>query len=172
MLHEPTDGKWGRKIAELAKYGRYKIEAKTEFEFFHFDRIEDVKKNIKPSLKKKKIVIMDRYYLSSVAYQGARNLDPKFIEEKSEEIAPRPNVAIILDLPAETALSRIRKKRNSEPNHFERAKYLEKVRSLFLMIYKTRPYVKIIKGDDTSSIDDIASEIWRIIEPIVHAEEV
>jgi dTMP kinase len=172
FLHEPTSGKWGKKIAELAKYGRDKIDAKTEFEFFYHDRIEDVKKNIGPSLKEKKIVIMDRYYFSSVAYQGARGLDPKTIEKENEKIAPKPDIAIILDLSAEVALSRIKKKRNSEPNHFERIKYLEKVRDIFLKIYENCPNAKIVKGDDTRTIEDIASEIWEIVYKIISDEEI
>ena len=172
LLHEPTSGKWGKKIAELAKYGRDKIEAKTEFEFFYHDRIEDVEKNIEPSLKEKEIVVMDRYYFSSVAYQGARGLDPKIIEKENEKIAPKPDIAIILDLSAEVALSRITKKRNSEPNHFEKTKYLEKVRDIFLKIYENCPNAKIVKGDDTRTIEDIASEIWEIVYKIVSNEEI
>lgn len=172
LLHEPTGGKWGKKIAELAKHGRYKTDPKTEFDFFYCDRIEDVRENIAPSLKEKRIVVMDRYYLSSVAYQGARGLDPKIIEKENEKIAPKPDVAIILDLPAEVALSRIKEKRNSEPNHFEKIRYLEKVREIFLEIYKGCSYVKILKGDDTRTVEDVSSEIWKIVCPIISGEEV
>jgi dTMP kinase len=172
LLHEPTGGEWGKKIAELAKNGRDKTDPKTEFEFFYCDRIEDVRKNIAPSLKEKKIVVMDRYYLSSVAYQGARGLDPKIIEKENEKIAPKPDVAIILDLPAEIALSRIKKKRNSEPNHFEKIRYLEKVREIFLKMYNSCTYVKILKGDDTRTVEDVSSEIWEVVCPIISGQEV
>jgi dTMP kinase len=172
LFHEPTGGEWGKKIAELAKYGRDKTEPRTEFEFFYRDRIEDVRENIVPSLKEKKIVVMDRYYLSSVAYQGARGLDPKIIEKENEKIAPKPDMAIILDLSAEVALSRIKNKRNSEPNHFEKTRYLEKVREIFLKMYESCSYVKIVKGDDTRAIEDITSEIWEVVFPIISREEV
>jgi dTMP kinase len=170
-FHEPTDGIWGDKIRDLAKNGRHKTNAEDELDLFYRDRLEDVQKNIAPSLKEKKIVIMDRYYFSSVAYQGARGLDPDYVEKKNEKIAPKPEVLIILDLTPEAALMRIRQKRNDTPNHFERTKYLEKVRQIFLEKFRNRPYVRIVKGDDTRSEQDVAQEIWEIVLPIVKKNE-
>jgi len=166
-LHEPTDGIWGQKIKELAKNGRHKIKPKTESEFFIFDRIEDVKNNISPNLQKKKIVIMDRYYFSNVAYQGARGLSLTDIEKKNKRIAPAPDIMIILDLPPEVGLKRIRHKRNATPNHFERQKHLKAVRQIFLEQFGNRPNIRIIDGNDTRSIQMVTSEILRIIEPLL-----
>lgn len=170
-LHEPTDGSWGKKIRELATNSRHKIKPETELEFFYLDRLEDVEKNIQPALQKKKIVIMDRYYFSSIAYQGARGIDPVFIEKKNEQVAPRPNLTIILDLDPEVALTRIRYKRNEKPNCFERRKYLEHVRQVFLKHFSNRPDVKIIDGDNTRPIQMIAADIWKVVEPIIKEAE-
>lgn len=170
LLHEPTTGKWGQKIGELAKYGRDKIDAQTELNFFILDRKDDVEKNITPALCEKKIVIMDRYYLSSVAYQGAIGLNPQNIEAENEKIAPKPDLAIILDLSVEVAVTRISKKRTSD--HFENMNYLEKVRDIFLNMYDTRPWVRIVKGNCSRTTEDIASEIWEIVYPLVSAEEI
>jgi len=170
-LHEPTGGRWGRKIKELAKNGRHKTKPETEVELFYLDRLEDVKKNITPALKSKKIVIMDRFYFSSAAYQGARGLSPDSIEKKNMKIAPIPSITIILDLEPEVALKRIRDKRNEMPNHFERKKYLEKVRRIFLRQFANRPDIRIIAGDDLRSIQAIASDIWGIIKPLIEKIE-
>lgn len=170
-LHEPTEGKWGKKIKELAKNGRHQIEPETELDYFYFDRLEDVEKNIGPSLKEKKIVIMDRYYFSSVAYQSGRGLSPDHIEKRNTIIAPIPDITIILDLDPEVALTRIRHKRNMTPNHFERKKHLTHVRKVFLEQFSDRPNVKIIEGDRNRSIEMVASEIWNIVEPIVEKVE-
>jgi len=168
-LHEPTEGKWGEKIKELAKNGRHRVNPETELDFFYYDRLEDVEKNIKPSLQKKSIVIMDRYYFSNVAYQSARGINPDYIEKKNETVAPIPDITIILDLPAEIALKRIRQKRNDAPNHFERKKYLERVRQIFLEQFNNRPSVRIIDG--TQLIPTVASEIWNVIEPLIRNVE-
>jgi dTMP kinase len=171
-LHEPTDGVWGDKIKDLAKNGRHKVKAEEEMEFFYKDRLEDVTKNINPALKKRNIVIMDRYYFSSVAYQGARDIEPNYVESKNEEIAPKPDLLIILDLTPEAGLKRIREKRNGTPNYFERSRYLQKVRRIFLEQFKNRPYTRIIDGDDTRSVHVVAEEIWAVVQPIIaEAEE-
>jgi dTMP kinase len=170
-LHEPTEGKWGKKIKDLAKNGRHKVTAEDELSLFYQDRLEDVENHINPALKKKNIVIMDRYYFSSVAYQSARGLEPDYIEEKNEKIAPKPDILIILDLKPETALRRIREKRNGTPNHFERIRYLERVRQIFLERFSNRAYVRVINGDDARSEQVIANEIWESLAPIIKEAE-
>ncbi len=166
-LHEPTDGIWGKKIENLVKNGRHRTSPETELNYFIFDRKEDVEKNITPSLQAKKIVIMDRYYFSSVCYQGARDLDLDYIEKRNEEIAPIPNITFILDVDPETALNRIKKSRPNLPNHFERKEYLERVRQNFLKQFSNRPNVIIVEANDTHSISRVASDIWKIVEPII-----
>ena len=167
LLHEPTEGKWGKKIAELANVGLDNISPKTEFELFCKDRIEDVENNIKPALERNDIVIMDRYYFSSVAYQGAKGLDPDFIE-KENMFAPKPDLVVILDIPPDNALSRIQK-RASKPNLFERKQYLTKVRDLFKQRFSKRSYVQIIEGKQPIHI--VSAKIREFIQPLIAKQE-
>ena len=166
-LHEPTDGIWRKKIENLIKNGRQRISPETELSYFMFDRKEDVEININPSLKAKMVVIMDRYYFSTVCYQGARGLDLDYIEKKNEEIAPIPNITFILDVETETALNRIKKSRPKLPNHFERKDYLKRVRKNFLNHLSNRPNIKIVEVKDTHSISQVASVIWKNVERII-----
>lgn len=172
-LHEPTKGIWGKKIENIVENGRRGISPEIELNYFILDRIEDVEKNIKPSLQKKKIVIMDRYYFSTVCYQGARGLDLDYIEKKNEEIAPIPDITIIIDIEPEVALKRIKQSRPSlTPNHFERKTYLEYVRKNFLKQFNNRSNVRIIEGDNnTRSISLVETEIWKIVEPLIKKYE-
>lgn len=169
-LHEPTDGKWGKMIEDLAQNGRH-TKPEDEFQLFYLDRMEDVKCNIAPALRAKSIVVMDRYYFSNVAYQSARGMDSSYIERKNQRIAPSPDVSIILNLEPDVALRRIKQKRNEKPNHFERRKYLEKVKTVFLNRFSSRPDVKVVDGDDRRTITEIASDIWNLVEPIVRRAE-
>jgi dTMP kinase len=169
-FHEPTNGKWGEKIKELAKNGRHEVSKEDETNFFYQDRLEDVKNNIKPALKKKNVVIMDRYYFSNIAYQGVRGVNQDHIEKENEKIAPKPDILIILDITPEVALKRIREKRNNKPNHFERLEHLQKIREVFLKRFGERDYVKVVDGDDLHSETSISDEIWRIVEPLVEAQ--
>lgn len=86
---------------------------------------------IGPALARGEVVILDRYYFSNIAYQGAVGLDPAAVQAANEAFAPRPDVLLLLDLPVQTGLDRIRS-RGDEANAFERADALEQVRGLFL----------------------------------------
>jgi dTMP kinase len=128
---EPTDGKYGQKIRELANYGRQSVTAEDEMKLFLEDRKENRTLNLEPAIKRKEIVFLDRYYFSSIAYQGARGLDANFIKEENEKIAIRPDLVIILDCAVIVGLSRIQNFRNEIPNHFEQEDMLEKARQIF-----------------------------------------
>jgi dTMP kinase len=170
-LHEPTGGPWGAKIRDLEKGSQGGVDAKKEMDYFFNDRIDDVNNNINPALRSGKIVIMDRYYLSNVAYQGARGLDPVLIEEKNRSIAPEPDLALIFDLDPRAALERIRKKRSSVASYFEKEEYLEKVRKNFLTIFGKRSNVRIIKADEDRAIQELSSAVWQIVAPVIKSAE-
>ena len=166
-LSEPTKGKWGKKIKELSSRGK-NPSTKELFELFFLDRIEDVNKNIIPALKKGQTVILDRYYMSSVAYQGAGGLDPAFIESENQKIAPKPDITIILDLPPKIAVKRI-EHRKSEPDYFERLKFLTKVRSIFLERYSSRSDVIIV--DSTQRPNIVSNKILETVLKVMHIKQ-
>lgn len=105
-LKEPTDGKWGQMIRKLAQNGR-NLSPEEESRLFLKDRNEDVERNIRPALLQKRIVIMDRYYHSNIAYQGALGVDVDEIRQANEHFAPVPDVVIILDVAPSIGRSRL-----------------------------------------------------------------
>ncbi len=129
-LREPTDGVWGKKIRTLLTEGRKGVTREEELEWFINDRREDVEKNILPALKDKKVVILDRYYFSTAAYQGALGLDSSSILATNESFAPKPDRAFFFKVPPEECLRRIHSSRDTV-SAFEKKDYLEKVQSLF-----------------------------------------
>src|SRR4030042_5497767 len=70
-FREPTRGKWGRAIKRMAKTAG-SLTPEEELDLFIKDRKENVRNNIKPALSGRKVVILDRYYYSTIAYQGAK----------------------------------------------------------------------------------------------------
>jgi len=128
---EPTESEWGRKIKSSTFKDR-SFNPEDELKLFLKDREWNVEHNILPALKAGKIVIMDRYYYSTIAYQGARGIDIKKICKLNEKF-PKPDLVIILDIKPETALERIRR-RGDKPNRFEDLEYLRKVREIFLSL--------------------------------------
>jgi dTMP kinase len=128
---EPTKGEYGLKVRALASGGREGVTAEEEAELFLRDREEHVRGIIGPGLAMGRTVILDRYYFSTIAYQGARGVDCGAVERANLRIAPPPDLLVILELPVAEALERIREKRGDEPDHFEGADYLEKVKRIF-----------------------------------------
>ena len=131
LLREPTYGVYGKKIRELLTHGRDGISPEEELELFINDRRENVLQNISPALKEKKIVLIDRYYYSTAAYQGALGLDPEKICRENERFAPRPDRVFIFDAPIKLCLERIGKNRSGGPDAFEKSDYLTKVQKVF-----------------------------------------
>ena len=83
LTREPTMGKWGKLLRESAETGRLSIEE--EVEMFLKDRREHVEELILPRLREGCVVIVDRYYFSTAAYQGARGVDPQELLRRNEE---------------------------------------------------------------------------------------
>lgn len=157
LLREPGDSKYGKKLRNARK----RLEPEMESELFILDREEDVKNNIIPALKNGKIVVMDRYYYSNVAYQGARGLDPGKIKEKNERIAPKPDLVILLDAKPEIAIERI--KLRGEMTPFEDLEYLKKVRENFKKYADSNTVVI----DATKPLEDVKREVREIICRII-----
>ncbi|MEM4047073.1 MAG: dTMP kinase [Metallosphaera sp.] len=77
------------------------------------------------------IIICDRYYFSTLAYQGV-SVDWNWLETLSS-IFPKPDLTILLDIPAYIALERLKKKRESL-DFKEKRESLEKVRQNYLTL--------------------------------------
>jgi len=128
---EPTHGVYGKQLREIIFHGRGNITFQKEMDLFLKDREEDVREHILPALRQNFIVVMDRYYYSNMAYQGALGIDVNHIHALNEKIAPRPDMVIILDLDVQVGLHRINTFRQEKENSFERADYLQKVSQIF-----------------------------------------
>ena len=158
LSREPTDGPWGKKLRESASTGR--LSPEDELQYFLSDRRQHVEELIAPSLAAGKVVILDRYYFSSMAYQGARGFDPLEIRKRNEEFAPQPNLLLILDLDVETAHARIGV-RGDTTNEFEKRENLTRCREIFLSL-KDEPFVRVI--DSNGTLDDVAARIREVVD--------
>jgi len=139
-FREPSRSKWGREIKKKA-LSADSLSPEEELELFQEDRKENVRKNLKPALKRKKIVILDRYYFSTIAYQGSKGIDPERIRRMNEEFAPKPDLVFILDIAPQKGLERIQD-RKKKYRLFEREEYLVKVRQIFRS-FKGRNFIHL-----------------------------
>ena len=81
-----------------------------KIEILRKDRQEHVENVIAPALRAEKIVILDRYYFSTAAYQGAHGGDAESILSENESFAPQPDLLVLLDVSPEVGLARIRER--------------------------------------------------------------
>ena len=158
LSKEPTEGVWGKRLRKLIEEGRGDVSPQEELEWFMRDRLQHVEEFIKPGLKKKKIIILDRYYFSTIAYQGALGVDPREIEKRNNAFAPAPNLLFLIEIPSGTGIKRIKETREKETDSFERETYLLKVGRIFHSLDK--PFLYRLSGEE--SVQRLSDRTWEI----------
>lgn len=156
---EPTDGPWGQKVRASATTGRLPLAE--ELEAFSQDRRQHVAEVIGPALNAGKIVVLDRYFYSTVAYQGARGGNPEVVLQQMLEFAPVPDVVFLIDVDPRVGVSRVSSGRGEIPNEFEKVELLTAVRKAFSLLESRSEVVKI---DGHWPIDLVTA---RIVETLV-----
>lgn len=158
-LREPTsESSWGKEIRSRSPTGE--LSSTEELELFIKDRDWNVKNRILPSLKAGKIVLMDRYFFATGAYQStSTGIHWKEILRRNREgiDAPEPDIVVILDISAEEGLERVLDSRGKRNEQFEQLERLIKVRQAYLemiredsgnylLIDATKPVEQVIEG--------------------------
>lgn len=128
---EPTAGPWGRRIRDSKFTAR--LSREEELDCFVRDRKEHVAQLVAPALARGAVVVVDRYYFSTAAYQGARGLDPAAVLALNQAFAPRPDIVLLLDLEVDQGLARIAE-RGAGVDLFESTSELTKARAIFLAL--------------------------------------
>ena len=152
LTREPTDGPWGRRIRASATGVR--MPPAEELEAFLEDRRQHVREVIRPGLAAGRMVITDRYYFSTVAYQGARGFDPDELLRANEAFAVEPHLLVVLNLTPAEALARIGV-RDGRANAFETLGQLTRTREIFDAL--DRPF--LVRLDATRSREDLTAAI-------------
>lgn len=157
---EPTQGPYGQKLRRSMSEGR--LSPDEELDLFLKDRKDHVERLINPTRAKGDSVLLDRYYFSTIAYQGARGYDPADLQARNEAFAPAPDLLFILDLSPEVSLERIRHSRGDAPDTFEVPELLRKSRGIFLALAQKLPYAHVI--DATKDPEHITTEMIAIAQ--------
>ncbi len=148
---EPSNGTIGKLIRRRYLHDDERASRIVEALLFAADRSEHVERTVLPALKKGKIVVSDRYVYSSLAYQGAEGLDPKWIRKINKHTL-HPDMAIYIDVRPETALQRLRSKRSV----MEKLETQRRVREIYLELVERDGLVKI---DGSRSKKEISEDI-------------
>jgi len=151
-FREPTRGRWGREIRKKALLPD-SVTPQQELDLFKKDRRENVARNLKPALKAKKVIILDRYYFSTMAYQGAKGINPRRIRRENERFAPPADLVFILDVGARRGLARIASRKKMD-KLFERERYLGRVRAIFRSL-KGRKFIPVDASRPIEQVEDL-----------------
>ena len=155
---EPSDGPAGRRIRSMARSGQ-RVAPEEELRWFVEDRRAHVAEVIRPALASGRLVLTDRYYLSTVAYQGARGLDAAMILADSEAEFPLPDLAILLEIEPEVSLARVGDRGEPLDAAFEQREFLERVAANYRAL--DRPY--LVRVDARGSEDAVHAAVVRCV---------
>ncbi|MAG19962.1 dTMP kinase [archaeon] len=159
FTREPGATVIGKEVRKLALSNQFDPCLECEVLLFQADRAEHVSKVIRPNLEEGKIVVCDRYFDSTLAYQRyGRNVNVDFLVQ-AHDFSTRslyPDLTFLFDLDLEVAFERIGDRRDRMEN--EDLEFFERVRQGFLEIAKAYPQrVKVIDG--SKNIEEIFREV-------------
>ena len=162
---EPGSSEVGKKIRSVLLNKENKIFPLTEIFLIFADRVQHVQEIIKPNLNEGKIVISDRYFDSSIAYQGQREgVDKKEIYELINMLdLPTPDITFLLDLPVDVGLKRAKNRASLDRFESEEISFHEGVRQNYLDLQEQN-LERIVKIDALQTPDEIFSNILKKIK--------
>ena len=164
LIREPGSTEFGEKIRDLLLSNDSDISAHTELLLMFAARAEMVNEHMINS--KEDIILCDRYFHASIAYQGyGRKLSLDLIENLIQNIhCPIPDLTIIYDLDVRLGFKR---KANDDIDRIESAgeNFFEDVRKGYQQIAKDREEVVIL--DASLSIDVLNQQTKELIKPLI-----
>ena len=170
---EPGGTEIGEQIRNIIVHNSKGDEMCPETEVFLFAaaRAQLVREVIAPALLAGRVVLSDRFLDSSTVYQGiARNLgsDPVQQINRFAVGTVMPDLTIVLDVPTEVSLERIRLRASDLPDRMERenAEFFSKVREGYLFLAKSMPQ-RFVVIDGTQTEAAVEKQVWAAVQKLI-----
>lgn len=170
---EPGGTEIGEQIRNIIVHNSKGDEMCPETELFLFAaaRAQLVRQVIAPALLAGRVVLSDRFLDSSTVYQGiARNLASDPVQQINHFAVGNvmPDLTVILDVPTEVSLERIRLRASDLPDRMERenAEFFAKVRAGYLLLAKSMPQ-RFVVIDGTQSETEVEKQVWAAVQKLV-----
>lgn len=167
---EPGGTEIGEQIRNILIHNHRGDEmcAETELLLFTAARAQLVREVIAPALLRGAVVLSDRFLDSSTVYQGiARNLAPDPVNQINRFAVGNvmPHLTIVLDVPTEVSLQRIRQRASDLPDRMEREniEFYDKVREGYLLLARQWPE-RVVVIDGTQSPNALEEQIWGAVQ--------
>jgi len=175
-LREPGGTPIGEEIRHTLKHSKDNeaMAPETELLLMNASRAQLVREVIRPALAAGEIVLCDRFYDSTTAYQGyGRQLDLKMVKAIIEVAVgdTRPDLTLLLQVPPEVSTERLLARQSTMP--FVRDRMEEADRSFFERVargYQAIAAAEPKRGrtiDATGSIAEVSAAIWKLVEPLL-----
>lgn len=168
VTREPGGSSGAEAIRGLILTGGFGFSAVTEALLFSAARLDHLEKTIRPALQRGAVVLCDRFFDSTRAYQGASGAADPAILSALETIAvgaTRPDLTLIFDLPPADGLRRAAARRGQgQADRFESEAlgFHEKLRAGFLAIAQHEPErCRVI--DAARPVEAIAGDVKAIV---------
>ena len=173
LTREPGWGKLGELIRKIILEERdLELDAFSELCLFCADRAQHVRDFIKPRLNEGEIVICDRYFDSTVVYQGyGRKLDKRLVAKvaKASTLDLIPDITFLLNLPVREGLSRLQTRGETTKMDEEPVEFHEMIRQGYMLIAR-RETDRIKKINADREILEIHSDIRSIVLENISSE--
>lgn len=165
VTKEPGGTELGEQLRELLiKVDKNPIQPEAEILLYFADRSQHIHEVIKPALKNNNLLISDRYWASTFAYQcGGRGINETFLSQLHQAVCPKecePDLWVLLDLPVEVSLARMKQTRRHSRDRFELEdkQFHQQVRDY---------YLKLSKGKDSWLVLDATKKPEQLLEEVL-----
>ena len=176
LVREPGGTPIGEEIRHTLKHSQqnHAMTAEAELLLMNASRAQLVREVIRPALAAGEIVLCDRFYDSTIAYQGyGRGLDLKLIRGVIDFAVgeTRPQLTLLLEISPETSAARLASRQSGQPvarDRFEEADqaFFERVTKGYAAIAAAEPgRVRVVEA--AGSLKTVSEAIWRQVETMV-----
>ena len=176
VLREPGGTPIGEEIRHTLKHSKANVTMtyETELLLMNASRAQLVRETIRPALAVGEIVLCDRFYDSTTAYQGyGRGLDLALVKSVIDFAVgdTRPNLTLLLHVPAEVSAERLQSRQSTLPFVRDRIEegdryFFERVAQGYEAIAAAEPdRVRVVSG--TGAIEVVCENIWELVRPVL-----
>lgn len=168
LIREPGGTEIGEKIRTiLLDKANSKMTARTELLLYEAARAQIVEEKIRPALEEGKVVICDRFFDSTVAYQGyARGLglEPVDFLNRWSTAGLAPDITFLFDLDEQVAYQRRNGRGEEDRLEAEGLLFMKKVREGYLERSKEEKRIRVIDATRTPEMiyDEIKQAVWEV----------
>jgi dTMP kinase len=176
MVREPGGTPIGEEIRHTLKHSaqNHAMTAESELLLMNASRAQLVREIIRPALAAGEIVLCDRFYDSTTAYQGyGRGLDLALVKAVIDFAVgeTRPALTLLFNVPLEMRQARLASRQSTLPFMRDRIEeadpiFFERVRKGYHAIAEAEPK-RVQNIDATGAVESVSAEIWKRVEPLL-----